>query len=224
MKRIIIVGGHGTIARSLAQKLTARGHRAHALIRNPDQTAEVSATGAEPIIADIEALTATELSEIFTGNDAIVFAAGAGGGSQERTYSVDRDAAIRTMDAAAHAGVFRYVMLSYRGAGRDHRVPEGDPFFAYAQSKAAADDHLRAGPLQYTIVGPGSLSNDPGSGMIDIDDAAPAEHVSRDNVASVIAEVIDNDHTIGHTIEFMDGATPIADAIAASVATAERAE
>ncbi|MGV8912964.1 MAG: SDR family oxidoreductase [Rhodoglobus sp.] len=215
MKRIVIVGGHGKIALSLAGLLVEKGHHVHSLIRNSDHEADVSATGAMPVIADIEALSAAELSEIFTGHDAVVFSAGAGGGSPERTYSVDRDAAIRTMDAAAHAGVDRYVMVSYKGAGVDHGVPEDNAFFAYAESKAAADDHLRQGPLKYTIVGPGSLSSDPASGMIDVGDAATAEHASRDNVAQVLSEVIDADNTIGHTIEFMDGSTPISDAVAA---------
>jgi uncharacterized protein YbjT (DUF2867 family) len=215
MKRIVIVGGHGKIALSLAELLSGRGHHVHSLIRNPDQESDISATGAMPVIADIEALSAEELSEIFTGNDTIVFAAGAGGGSPERTYSVDRDAAIRTMDAAAHAGVDRYIMLSYKGAGLDHGVPEDNSFFAYAESKAAADEHLRKGPLHYTIVGPGSLSSEAPSGKIDVGDAATAEHAARDNVAHVLAEVIDADNTIGHTIEFMDGSTPIADAVAA---------
>lgn len=215
MKRIVIVGGHGKIALSLAELLSGRGHHVHSLIRNSDQEADISATGAMPVLADIEALSAEELSEIFTGNDTIVFAAGAGGASMERTYAVDRDAAIRTMDAAAHAGVDRYIMLSYKGASLDHGVPEDNDFFAYAESKAAADDHLRKGPLHYTIVGPGSLSSEQASGMIDVGDAATAEQASRDNVAQVLAEVIDSDNTIGHTIEFMDGSTPIADAVAA---------
>ncbi|WP_341952464.1 SDR family oxidoreductase [Salinibacterium sp. TMP30] len=215
MKRIVIVGGHGKIALSLAELLSGRGHHVHSLIRNSDQEADISATGAMPVLADIEALSAEELSEIFTGNDTIVFAAGAGGASMERTYAVDRDAAIRTMDAAAHAGVDRYIMLSYKGASLDHGVPEDNDFFAYAESKAAADDHLRKGPLHYTIVGPGPLSSERASGMIDVGDAATAEQASRDNVAQVLAEVIDSDNTIGHTIEFMDGSTPIADAVAA---------
>ncbi|MGZ0213203.1 MAG: SDR family oxidoreductase [Actinomycetales bacterium] len=215
MKRIAIVGGHGKIALSLAELLTARGHHVHSLIRKPEQEADITATGAMPVIADIEQLSAEELSEIFTGHDAVVFSAGAGGGSPERTYSVDRDAAIRTMDAAAHAGVERYVMVSYKGASLDHGVPEDNDFFAYAESKAAADDHLRKSPLKYTIVGPGSLSSEPASGAIDVGDAATAEHASRDNVARVLAEVVDADNTIGHTIEFMDGSTPIPDAIAA---------
>lgn len=215
MKRIAIVGGHGKIALSLAELLTSRGHHVHSLIRKPEQEAAISATGAMPVIADIEQLSAEELSEIFTGHDAVVFSAGAGGGSPERTYSVDRDAAIRTMDAAAHAGVMRYVMVSYKGAGFDHGVPEDNDFFAYAEAKAAADDHLRKGPLHYTIVGPGSLSSEPASGMIDVGDAATGEKASRDNVAHVLADVVDADNTIGQTIEFLDGSTPIAEAVAA---------
>jgi len=215
MKRIVIVGGHGKIALSLAELLTTRGHHVHSLIRNAEHEGDVSATGAMPVIADIEALSAEELSEIFTGHDAVVFSAGAGGGSPERTYAVDRDAAIRTMDAAAHAGVDRYVMVSYRGASLNHGVPEDNPFFAYAESKAAADEHLRTGPLQYTILRPGSLSSDPASGQIETSTNPEAEHASRDNVALLAAEVLENDNSIGHIIEFMDGSTPIVDVVAA---------
>ena len=215
MKRIVIVGGHGKIALSLAALLSGAGHHVHSVVRNADHEVDVGASGAMPVIADIEALSAEELSEVFTGNDVVVFAAGAGGGSPERTVAVDRDAAIRTMDAAAHAGVDRYIMVSYRGASLDHGVPEDNAFFAYAEAKAAADDHLRKSPLNYTIVGPGSLSSEAASGKISVGDAATAEHASRDNVARVIAAVIDSDNTIGHTIEFMDGSTPIAEAIAA---------
>jgi uncharacterized protein YbjT (DUF2867 family) len=119
------------------------------------------------------------------------------------------------MDAAAHAGVNRYIMLSYRGASLDHGVPEDNSFFAYAEAKAAADEHLRTSPLKWTIVAPGALSSEPASGNIDVGDGATSENVSRDNVARVLAAVIDSDKTIGHTIEFMDGSTPIGDAIAA---------
>ena len=101
----------------------------------------------------------------------MVWSAGAGGGSPERTYAVDRDAAIRSMDAAAEAGVGRYVMVSYFGAGPDHGVPADNSFFAYAEAKAAADAYLRGTGLDWTILGPGALTDGPGNGLIDVDPA-----------------------------------------------------
>src|SRR5690606_23886625 len=137
------------------------------------------------------------------GHDAVVWSAGAGGGDPERTYAVDRDAAIRSMDAAVRAGVDRYVMVSYFGAGPDHGVPEDNSFFAYADAKATADEHLRASTLDWVVLGPSGLTLDPGTGRIEI--AAPGSdvqggQVSRDDVARVIAAVVERDHLSGRTI------------------------
>lgn len=119
------------------------------------------------------------------------------------------------MDAAVRAGVKRYIMVSYLGAGPDHGVSEDDPFFAYAEAKAAADDYLRKTELEWTILGPGRLTLDEPSGRIavgrDIEEAG--QETSRGNVARVAAAVLAEPRTIGAMIEFVDGETPIAEAI-----------
>ena len=120
MSRIIVFGGHGRIALLLAPILVARGDEVTSVIRNPDHVSEVEATGAHALVADVETLDTDALAEIIRGHDAVVWSAGAGGGSPERTYAVDRDAAIRTMDAAEAAGVKRYVMVSWLGSKADH--------------------------------------------------------------------------------------------------------
>ncbi|ELP45708.1 hypothetical protein D522_15325 [Mycobacterium avium subsp. paratuberculosis S5] len=145
----MIVGGHGKVALQLSAILTQRGDAVTSLFRNPDHADDVAATGAKPVVADIERLDTDALA----GHDAVVFSAGAGGGNPARTYAVDRDAAIRVVDAAARSGVKRFVMVSYFGAGPDHGVPQDDPFFPYAESKAAADAHLRVSDLDWTIRG-----------------------------------------------------------------------
>jgi len=212
MSRILIIGGHGKIALLLAPLLVARGDDVTSVIRNPDHAADVSATGATPVVADIEGLDVAELTALVEGQDAIVWSAGAGGGSPARTYAVDRDAAIRSMDAAAAAGVDRYVMVSYFGARADHGVPAGNSFFAYAEAKAAADDHLRASGLSWTVLGPSSLTLDEPTGRIDVN-ASGSESVSRADVAAVVAAVLDADATIGRSIRFNNGDVPIAEAI-----------
>jgi uncharacterized protein YbjT (DUF2867 family) len=218
MSRIIVFGGHGRIALLLAPLLVARGDEVTSVIRNPDHVSEVEATGAHALVADVETLDTDALAEIIREHDAVVWSAGAGGGSPERTYAVDRDAAIRTMDAAETAGVKRYVMVSWLGSKADHGVPEGDGFFAYADAKWAADEHLRSTDLDGTILGPGTLTFDDPTGRILLDPEGKGE-VSRADVAAVIAESIGNPSTFGRTIRFGNGsddsAVPIVDALRA---------
>ncbi|MFJ4996704.1 SDR family oxidoreductase [Microbacterium sp. NPDC088619] len=218
MSRIIVFGGHGRIALLLAPLLVARGDEVTSVIRNPDHVSEVEATGAHALVADVETLDTDALAEIIREHDAVVWSAGAGGGSPERTYAVDRDAAIRTMDAAESAGVKRYVMVSWLGSKADHGVPESDGFFAYADAKWAADEHLRSTGLDGTILGPGTLTFDEPTGRIVLDPEGKGE-VSRADVAAVIAEAVGNPSTYGRTIRFGNGtddtSVPIVDALSA---------
>jgi uncharacterized protein YbjT (DUF2867 family) len=214
MTRIAIIGGHGKVALHLSRLLTAEGHSVTSIIRNPDHAGDVAATGATPSVLDVENSTTAAIAEAISGHDAVVWSAGAGGGNPERTYAVDRDAAIRSMDAAAEAGVGRYVMVSYLGAGPKHGIPAENPFFAYADAKAAADEYLRGTGLAWTILGPGSLTDQPATGLIEVDPPRDGNGAtSRSNTASVVAAVLDLPETAGRTIEFRDGTLPIAAAL-----------
>jgi uncharacterized protein YbjT (DUF2867 family) len=216
MARIVIVGGHGKVALQLARILSERGDEVTSVFRNSDHSDDVAATGAQPVAADIEKLDTDALADLLTGHHAVVFSAGAGGGNPARTYAVDRDAAIRAIDAAAQAGVRRFVMVSYFGAGPDHGVPQGDPFFPYADAKAAADAHLRASDLDWTVLGPGRLTLEPATGRITVRGAKRPgkDSVSRVDVALVVAATLHDDSTIRRTIEFNNGDIPIAEALA----------
>jgi uncharacterized protein YbjT (DUF2867 family) len=215
MSRIVIVGGHGKVALHLARILTDRGDQVTSVFRNPDHADDVTATGARPIVADIEKLDTGALSDLLAGHDAVVFSAGAGGGDPARTYAVDRDAAIRVIDAAGQAGVRRFVMVSYFGAGPDHGVSQDNSFFAYAEAKAAADARLRASDLEWTVLGPGRLTLEPATGRIAVGaDAAEKAAVSREDVALVAAAVLNDPWTIRRTIDFNNGDLPIAKALA----------
>jgi uncharacterized protein YbjT (DUF2867 family) len=216
MSRIVIIGGHGKVALYLARILTERGDEVTSVFRNPDHADDVSATGARPLVADIEALDSDALANLLTGHDAVVFSAGAGGGNPVRTYAVDRDAAIRVIDAAQQGGVRRFVMVSYFGAGPDHGVPQDNPFFPYAEAKAAADAHLRASDLDWTVLGPGRLTLEPATGLIAVGAATRDQEVSRENVALVAAAALNDESTVGRTINFNNGDRPIADALAAT--------
>ena len=213
MSRIAIIGGHGKVALHLARRLNGKGHTVTSIFRNPDHAAEVEQTGAEAVVADVENLSTEQIAELLRGQDAVVWSAGAGGGSMERTWVVDRDAAIRSIDAAEAAGVRRYVMVSYFGAGKDHGVPESDSFYAYAEAKAEADEHLKASRLDWTILGPSALTMDPGTGRIETGAGVEGGSVSREDVAHVAAEVLERPATAGRTIEFNNGSTPVAEAL-----------
>lgn len=209
---VLILGGHGKVALHLAPMLVARGDRVDAVIRDPDQAGAVRATGAHPIVSDLEDADGEELASLISGHHAVVWSAGAGGGSPQRTYAVDKDAAIRSIDGALRAGVHRYVMVSYFGADLDHGVPQDSGFFAYAEAKAAADAYLRSTDLDWTIVAPSTLTSDAATGTIDAHDPSPGT-VGRADVAGVIAAVLADPSTAHRTISFNAGSTPIADAL-----------
>ncbi len=218
MSRIIVIGGHGKVALHLSRILTEHGgagDRVTSIFRNPDHTDDVAATGSVPVVADIEQLDTDALAGLLGGHDAVVFSAGAGGGDPARTYAVDRDAAIRVIDAAGQAGVRRFVMVSYFGAGPEHGVAPDNSFFAYAEAKAAADAHLRSSGLDWTVLGPGKLTLEPATGRIAVGAAARKSEVSREDVALVAAATLADDSTIGRTVEFNNGDVPIAEALAA---------
>jgi len=207
--RTIIFGGHGKVALLLSRMLADEEHRVTSVIRNPDHADEVTAAGATPVVVDLEYATPTELAEVMRGHDVVVWSAGAGGGSAERTRAVDRDAAIRSMDAAIEAGVGRYVMVSYFGAGVDHGVPADHSFHAYAEAKAAADAHLRGTELAWTILGPSSLTLVPGTGRIETGEHLTGTSVPREDVARVAAAVLVRPDTAGCVIDFNTGDTVI---------------
>ncbi|OLT16802.1 NAD-dependent dehydratase [Serinicoccus sp. CUA-874] len=220
--RIAIIGGHGKVAMLLSPLLGE--HEVSAVIRNPQHASEVEQTGARPVVADVQDMSTEDLAELLGGHDVVVWSAGAGGGDPERTYAVDRDAATRTMDAAEQAGVGRYLMVSYLGARRDHGVPEDNAFFAYAEAKSAADQHLRDSGLGWTIVAPGQLSLDEPTGSIEVRGSGPGSDpqpsdgselasVPRADVAAVIAAVVGREDLTGRMIEFVGGDTPIDQAL-----------
>ncbi|MBM7503860.1 SDR family oxidoreductase [Agromyces aurantiacus] len=214
MAKVLIIGGHGRVALQVERLLAERGDEVDAVIRNPDHAADVAAAGANPVVADVETLETDALAELIAGHDAVVWSAGAGGGDPARTRSVDHDAAVRSMDAARRAGVRRYVMVSYFGSRVDHRVPADSAFRHYADAKADADEHLRASGLEYTILGPSTLSDGPGVGAID-SSGEESRDVDRADVAAVVVAALDEPSTVGRTIRFNRGETPIAEALRA---------
>lgn len=220
MADYLIIGGHGKVALLAAPLLAQQGHTVTSMIRKPDQAPDIEAAGATPLVLDVEQATRDELVEAMRGKDAIIWSAGAGGGNPQRTYAVDRDAAILSMEAAREAGVQRYVMVSYLGASTDHGVPEDNSFYPYAEAKAAADEHLRASSLDWTILGPGALTLDDPTGSIrvvtaqEVADEDLGRETSRGNVARMIVAALESPEAIGRQVEFVDGDQPISELFA----------
>jgi uncharacterized protein YbjT (DUF2867 family) len=217
--RIVIAGGHGKIALILEWLLSQRGDSVAGFIRNPEHAADLEAAGAEPLVVDLEAASVDDVAAHLRGADAVVFAAGAGAGSgAARKDTVDRDAAILLADAAEAAKVSRYVMISAMGADAEAPDDAGDPVFvAYLRAKGTADDNIRAREeLDSTIVRPGHLTNDPGTGRVTLADETGHGSIPRADVAAVLLAVLDTPGTGGRTFEAIAGDTPITDAVTTS--------
>ncbi len=213
---VAIAGGHGQVALRLERLLSGAGHRSRAIIRNPDHAADVDAAGAVPVVLDLEAVSGVaDLADAVRGADAVVFAAGAGPGSgADRKRTVDFGAAVKLIAAAQAAGVDRYVLVSTLGADRPDAG--GEAMRPYFEAKGEAEDALRATDLAWTIVRPGSLTNDLGTGRVTVAERLGERgSIPRDDVAAVLLTVLGAPGTIGRTLEVISGDTPIADALAA---------
>ncbi|MCC9310329.1 NAD(P)H-binding protein [Kitasatospora sp. RB6PN24] len=212
--RIVIAGGHGQIARRLERLLSARGDAVAGIVRKPEQAADLVAAGAEPVLCDLEAATVDEVAGILRGADAAVFAAGAGPGSGvARKDTVDRGACALFAEAAEAAGVRRFLVVSSMGADAD--APDGaDPVFgAYLRAKGAADDDVRArARLAWTILRPGALTDEPGTGRVALAERTGRGSVPRDDVAAVLVALLDEPGTAGRTLELIGGTVPVAEA------------
>jgi uncharacterized protein YbjT (DUF2867 family) len=217
--RVVIAGGHGKIALNLERLLSQRGDSVAGFIRNPDHAADLQAAGAEALVVDLESASVDEVASHLDGADAVVFAAGAGPGSgAARKETVDRNAAILLADAAEAAKVRRYVMISSLGADAEAPDSAGDSVFvAYLRAKGAADDNVRAREaLDSTIVRPGHLINDPGTGRVTIADSTGRGNIPREDVAAVLLAVLDTPGTAGQTFEVISGDSPIGEAVTTS--------
>jgi uncharacterized protein YbjT (DUF2867 family) len=211
MSTVAIAGGHGKIARILGRLLAERGDAVRGLIRNPDQADDLRAVGIEPVIADLE--SESDIASAIRGADAVVFAAGAGPGSGDaRKKTVDLGGAVKLVEAAKAEGVSRYLIVSSMGADK---APEdgAEGFGAYLQAKFEADEAVRASGLDYTVVRPGGLTDDPGTGLVTIAEHTGRGQIPRADVAAVFVACLDTPSTIGQSFDLISGTTPIPDAL-----------
>jgi uncharacterized protein YbjT (DUF2867 family) len=207
MSTIAIAGGHGKIALILGRALAERGDTVRGLIRNPDQADDLRAAGIEPVVCDLEG--DGDVAGAIRGADAVVFAAGAGPGSGEaRKQTMDLGGAVKLIEAAKAEGVSRYLIVSSMGA--DKAPADGtEGFGAYLQAKFEADEAVRASGLDYTVVRPGGLIDDPGTGLVTIAEHTDRGQIPRADVAAVLLACLDTPSTIGQSFDLISGNTPI---------------
>ncbi|MET8948325.1 NAD(P)H-binding protein [Streptomyces sp. NPDC004542] len=211
--RIVIAGGHGQIALRLERLLAGRGYEVAGIIRKAEQGDDLREMGAEPVLLDLESASVEEVAAHLQGADAAVFAAGAGPGSgAARKDTVDKAAATLFADAAVRARVRRFVVVSSMGADPAH---QGDDVFdVYLRAKGEADAHVRGlDALDWTILRPGSLTNDAGTGLVRLEAHTGRGSIPRADVAAVLAELVESPATAGLTLELIGGSTPVTVAV-----------
>ena len=212
---VVIAGGHGKIALRLTARLAARADIVTSLIRNPDHRADVEQAGGRPVVVDLEATTVDDLAPILSGADAVVFAAGAGPGSgAARKDTVDRAAAVLLAEAARAAGVHRYLLVSSTGVDDPPRPGTDAVWAAYLAAKKAAEEAVRASALAWTILRPGALTDDPGTGRVLLaPPPVPRAEVTRDDTAAVLVALLDTPATAGQVLELRAGDTDVDKAV-----------
>jgi uncharacterized protein YbjT (DUF2867 family) len=209
--KVAIAGGHGKIARRLTRLLAARGDDVVSLIRNPDHAGDISSDGGQPVVVDLENDDAAKVAEAVGDSDAVVFAAGAGPGSgAARKESMDYGGAAKLIDAAKQQGTAHYVMVSSMGADPDASEGEMAPYF---RAKGKADEALRASGLGHTIVRPGGLTDDPGTGRVKAGESTGRGSIPRDDVAAVLLEILNRAAPKGMTFELVEGEDEVSDAL-----------
>jgi len=210
---VAIAGAHGKIAMLLTQRLAERGDTVTGLIRNPDHADDVRGAGADPVVRDLEHASPAEIAEAISGADAAVFAAGAGPGSgAARKLTMDRDGAIKFLEGATSAGVPRFVIVSSVGA--ESPPDDDDVFSVYLRAKAEADAAVKASDRKWTVLRPGGLTDDPGTGLVHISKKPFRGRVPREDVAAVIEAVLEGPRAVGRVLYVNGGEDTIEKALA----------
>ena len=208
---MVVAGGHGAVGLHLLRLLAARGDGAYGLVRNSDHAPELERLGARAVMCDLE--EQDNLAACVADADAVVFAAGAGPGSgPERKRTVDLGGAVKLVDAARVTGIRRYLMVSAMGAGDPDAG--GEKMRPYLEAKAEADEVLARSGLDFTIVRPGILTDEPGTGAVAVGPDVGRGDIPREDVAAVLVAALDHgEKTIGKTFNLIGGQTPIDDAM-----------
>lgn len=206
--KVLVIGAHGDVGQRLVPLLDEAGHQVRAMVRDPDQSPGMEELGAEAVVGDLEG----DFEHALEGCDALVFTAGSGGDTgADKTAMVDGLGAVLTVNAAREKGVDRFVMISARGASDPDR---SERIRHYLVAKAIADGYLERSGLDYTILRPGRLTDDEGTGRIRVGRDLGSGSITRDDVARTVVEALDMpDQTVGRTFEMLNDGVPIREAL-----------
>ncbi|WP_186577302.1 SDR family oxidoreductase [Aquibacillus kalidii] len=209
--KVLVVGANGQIGKHVVEKLSKNNHVAKAMVRKIDQANEWKSKGIESVVADLEG-SVDEIVNAARDVEAIIFTAGSGGGtSDDKTLLIDLDGAAKTIEAAEKLGIERFVMVSAFQA--NNRENWYEPLKPYYVAKHFADKQLLASTLNYTIIRPGGLTNEPGTGTITIGENMLAGSIPREDVASVVVAALDDNRTYKKSFDLVSGSTSITNSI-----------
>jgi uncharacterized protein YbjT (DUF2867 family) len=212
--KVLVVGANGQIGKHLVQMIQKTDDlEARAMIRDENQADYFKELGAETAVVDLED-DIPAIAKAVEGTDAIVFTAGSGPHTgKDKTIMIDLDGAVKTVEAAKEAGVKRFVMISSFDTTREAIQAAGPSFAPYVIAKHFADEWLRDTDLDYTIIHPGILTNDAGTGKVEAAPKVERGEVPREDVASVIQAVLENEDTIGKEFQVVGGNTAVEEAV-----------
>ncbi|WP_047986410.1 SDR family oxidoreductase [Ornithinibacillus californiensis] len=211
--KVFLIGSNGQVGKHIVKLLQdSEKHELTAMVRSEEQAQQLIDSGVNAVIADLEG-SVDELADAMQGSDAVIFTAGSGGKTgPDKTLLVDLDGAVKSMEAAEKVGINRYIMVSAYKA-YDRESWKESPIKPYMVAKHYADRMIVASNFEYTIIGPGLLLNEPGTGKIEVGDNIQKTSIPREDVARTVVAAIDEENTYQKTIEIMSGDTPIEDAL-----------
>ncbi|WP_226584156.1 SDR family oxidoreductase [Halobacillus litoralis] len=212
--KVLVVGANGQVGKHLVKMIQDSEHmEAKAMIRKEEQASYFNELGAETVVVDLEDDIET-ISQAYEGVDAVVFTAGSGPNTgPDKTVLIDLDGAVKTIEAAKQSGVNRYIMISSFDTTREAIQGAPSSFAPYVVAKHYADDLLRRTNLNYTIIHPGMLTNDEGSGQVEASEKVERGEIAREDVAGVILSTLENESTIGKEFQVVGGTQSIKEAI-----------
>lgn len=213
MSQVFIVGGAGGVGRPLAKQLNDKGHQVKSLHRKPEQAELLKELGATPVLGDLVQLEPSELAQLMSGSDAVVFSAGAGGAGIKMTTAIDGEGLEKSVQAAKLAGIKRFLLVSAFPESIRGQEPVHHGFEHYMKIKKQVDVYLAASDLDWVIVRPGTLSNDPGTAKINLGLAIAYGHIPREDVAATLAELIEQPAVNREILELTEGDTPVREAV-----------
>ncbi|MGN7311948.1 SDR family oxidoreductase [Alkalicoccobacillus gibsonii] len=210
--KVLVVGANGQIGKQVVEKIQKEGkHTAKAVVRKEEQLSQFQDLGAETALVDLEG-SIDDIAEAAKGTDAVIFAAGSGGHTgADKTILIDLDGAIKTVEAAKQAGVKRFLMVSAIGVHR--RENWSSEIQHYSAAKHYADIWLENSGLDYTIVRPGGLTNDEGTGKVVAGKDLDRGYIPREDVANTLVAALDEESVINKGFDLVSGDRSVEEAL-----------